>query len=58
MPTGEDLGNCPFCGLKIAASVDDPSILHALPTCEKFDKLDALTYITEVRKRLEQQRGN
>jgi hypothetical protein len=61
MPTGEDLGECPFCGLGIAASVDGltvPSILHMLPTCEKFDKLDALEFITEVRKHREKQREN
>jgi hypothetical protein len=55
---GHDLGACPFCGLHIAAEIDDGAVMHALPTCATFDAMDALTFITEVRKYHERHGAN
>ncbi len=48
-----DLGPCPFCGLVIKADPDHFIVSHELPTCGKFDQMDALTFITAVRRRRE-----
>jgi hypothetical protein len=48
-----DLGPCPFCGLHIAADPDHGIVSHALPTCARFDRLDATAFIVAVRRRRE-----
>jgi len=57
---GEDLGPCPFCGLSIAFGVSPidgqpDSLLHELPTCPKFDAMEAQDFATAMREELERQ---
>lgn len=47
---GDDIGVCHVCGLKVAVSIADHSVMHALPTCTRFDELDALAFIMELRR--------
>lgn len=55
---GEDLGACPWCGRRIAADPSVGSVAHALPTCSTFDQLNALEFVTAVRKRLQERAEN
>jgi hypothetical protein len=51
--TGDDVGEC-VCGAAIAVDVTDHSVMHALPTCDLFDRLgvlDFLKYVRETRER-------
>jgi hypothetical protein len=50
---GTDLGACPFCGADISAAIEDGGVLHMLPTCDRFDRLDALEFIVAVREERE-----
>ena len=45
-------GKCPFCGLDVAFGSNPPAAVHALPTCEPFDRIDALDFIETVKKNL------
>jgi hypothetical protein len=50
---GEDMGQCP-CGQKIAIDLVANSVMHALPTCDEFDRrgvTDFLTYVCRARER-------
>jgi len=40
---------CPFCGGHVRADGDDCSVLHSLPTCSKFNSMDALEFIKNCR---------
>ncbi len=59
---GLDLEECPFCGGKLGATLDKngrpDGLVHEIPFCEKFDKLDVIEFITAVRKELEQKGSN
>jgi hypothetical protein len=45
---------CPFCGRYARADDSDPNgtpfVIHAVPMCETFEKLDALSYMKAVNK--------
>jgi len=45
----EDLGLC-VCGRRIYASTQPPAVMHELPCCEKFLELEALEFLTYVRR--------
>ena len=47
---GTDLGACPFCGGNISAAIDEGGMMHALPTCVRFDELGVLEFIVAVRE--------
>lgn len=51
--TGEDAGPCPWCGSKVKTDPENCIVYHALPTCDRFDKLDALSFISAMRRELE-----
>jgi hypothetical protein len=46
--TGEDMGECP-CGRAISVDLENHSVMHALPTCETFDRLGVTDYLQYVR---------
>lgn len=59
--TGEDLGPCPFCGKNVAYGINPvdggpDSLLHELPTCPKFDALEADEFAKAMREELERRR--
>lgn len=39
---------CPFCGRTVAASSKEGAVLHAVPMCEKFEKLEPDEYMHQV----------
>lgn len=45
----EPLGLC-VCGRKIAANADKGAVVHEVPYCEAFLKLDPLDFLTYVRR--------
>lgn len=46
----QDLGLC-VCGRRIYASLQArPAVMHELPYCEKFLELEALEFLTYVRR--------
>lgn len=49
---GEDLGPCPFCQGALAYSMNPPAVLHELPVCTKYAKLDADVFLIAVRDAL------
>lgn len=51
----DDLGACPFCGKELAVDHANYGILHALPTCPTYDKLEVNDFLTAVRKERERQ---
>lgn len=56
---GEDLPvNCPFCGARLAVTMDPPSVLHGLPMCGVFKRNEPHVFLRKVRKRLRQQQSN
>lgn len=48
------LGQCPGCGRDIGDAIDKDGkpfgMIHVAPTCEDFDKRDALEFIIWVRE--------
>lgn len=52
----EDLGECPFCGGRLAIQREIGAVSHPVPTCKTFDRLDALAFVTAARKKLEERR--
>ncbi len=42
---------CPFCSLNATASLDPPSIFHALPMCDEFTNMDIVSYMRAVNAR-------
>jgi len=56
--TGFDLPtDCPFCGKGLAASERPLSIMHAMPPCKTFNRLDALEFVTAVNNRAAKELG-
>lgn len=49
----EELGACPFCNGRIAATLDPPAALHSLPYCAEFTRLDAEKFLQAVREKRE-----
>jgi len=51
---GEELPTaCPFCGGKLAVSLEPPSVLHALPPCREFMRDEPpQVFLKRVRKAL------
>lgn len=54
----KELCNCPFCGMAIFESIspDDGRIdglIHSMPMCEKFEKMEPDEFITAVREAME-----
>lgn len=47
-----DFGDCPDCGKHIAVLVGDgwqpEGVVHAMPMCERYDKMDASAYLRWV----------
>lgn len=41
---------CQFCGGKISVSKEPRSVMHTVPACEKFMKLDVLDFLIENRR--------
>lgn len=60
--TAEVLCDCPFCGRSVSVGRDAngqaDSVLHGLPTCEKFDQLQPDDFVTAIREELERQQPN
>lgn len=42
---------CPFCSLTATASLDPPSIFHAMPMCAEFEAMDVVSYMRAVNAR-------
>lgn len=40
---------CPFCGKQAGATKGMAAVIHAMPYCPDFDRLDALAFITAAR---------
>ena len=49
----EDLGPCPFCGRGIAADVTSGAVMHELPMCPTYRRLDAGAFLRAVAAKLE-----
>ncbi len=53
---------CPFCGAYAYAESPapgepgEPHVLHALPICKQFERLDAIEYMRAVNEAIEQTR--
>lgn len=48
-PAAEVSFPCPFCGRQCYASTNykgAPGVIHLLPTCERYDAMDALEFLT------------
>jgi hypothetical protein len=43
---------CPFCGGEVAADVDSLSLIHSMPPCETFVRLDILDFAIAMRRAL------
>lgn len=50
---------CPFCGCDVSAGEvtnqngeSEPAVLHALPPCEKYLKLEPDEFLSECREKL------
>lgn len=39
---------CPFCGQPCRVILEPPQVLHATPTCAKFDRLEPDEYLVAV----------
>ena len=51
---GEELPvDCPFCGGGLAVGKNPDSIMHTMPFCKEFDQLEALDFVTAVRRKLQ-----
>jgi len=51
--------NCPFCGLPARAVTEGQQfVIHKLPQCEEFMRMDPLEYVTAVRKIAQKQLGD
>jgi hypothetical protein len=48
-PEYEDLGLCP-CGKKIGANGPAGHVIHELPACKAFMKLDPVQFLAYVRR--------
>ena len=47
--------DCPFCGEPVRAGSNpdgEGAVLHRMPMCEQFDKLDPFEFLQAVRSRL------
>lgn len=43
---------CPFCGGRVTYGEEaklGPLLLHTVPHCEKFDRLDIIAFVREAR---------
>ncbi len=47
--------DCPFCGQMFIASVSG-TLLHYMPMCEKFEKLDPVEFLKAVNDELAKKR--
>lgn len=43
---------CPFCSRTATASLDPPSVFHALPMCDQFQNMDVVSYLRAVNARV------
>lgn len=43
-----NIGPC-FCGAALLASPSTGGLIHALPTCAKYDSTDVLAFVKELR---------
>lgn len=47
--------SCPFCNGTMSATEDAGGmVLHSIPYCARFEKLDALEFLREVNKAIKE----
>lgn len=44
---------CPYCRRKIVIDPKICTVMHARPTCAKFDEMDAYEFLKEVRRQVQ-----
>jgi hypothetical protein len=49
---------CPFCGLRVAVSVQPCAVLHAVPMCDRFEHLEPVDFMRACNDELERRRLN
>jgi hypothetical protein len=49
--------SCPFCSKRCSVDRAQRSIVHELPTCEKFDKLEPDEFLVAVNVAFANKRG-
>ena len=42
---------CPFCGLRVSASIEAAAVFHELPICKKFLDLEPIDFLHECNVR-------
>lgn len=44
---------CPWCGAPVAADATTGAVVHGLPMCERFRRLNPMEFLTAMREELE-----